>query len=57
MNILFDGIAEHFKGKEYTNPRVQKNLEVLQLLVEATEPVTLNNDYKTLGSVKFLNRN
>lgn len=52
----FSKIISKLKGHEVTNPRVQKNLELLQELRVATGPVTLNADYKTMGSVKFLNR-
>lgn len=52
----FSKVISKLKGHEVTNPRVQKNLELLQALRVATEPVTLNADYKTMGSVKFLNR-
>lgn len=42
------------KGHEVTNPRVIKNLEVLDLIKDGA---TFDDcDYQTFGAIKFLNR-
>ena len=57
MLLDFKEIAHHFTIQhENTNNRVQNNVDIIQLLREATGPTAISKNIKNINSVKFLNR-